>query len=231
MTGKAHAFAWPDMSAEGLKKGFTFFLVGTMPLGITLGSIGALATFVVLRFRNAGDARRRDRVRFVNRTVREVPVVRPRVRPVEAAARPDLRHLGAEDLGSGVAVDLGCGHGIALALAASEMPRSPSGGLRPESRSGLPPDAWRWPAPTPTSCGRRAALRTAACRSDPDSRCAAIPQRRGATRLAGTVLRGAGAGWEFHFPRARSEPRHPFHAQLGFRSRHLRSSDEPECGL
>lgn len=121
VTGKASAFAWPDMSAEGLKKGLTFFLVGTMPLGIILGSIGALATFVVLRLRNAGDPRRRDRVRFVNQLFAKCRwsdrgFVRWKLRLDRIF---DI--LATQDLGSGIAVDLGCGHGIALGMAAYEL--------------------------------------------------------------------------------------------------------------
>lgn len=119
LTGKWQRLAWPDMSPAGLKAGFTFFLVGTMPLGAILGAIGALITFIVLRRRNPG-SRRRERVGAVNRMFARCSwgdrgFVRWKLRLDRIF---DI--LLAEDLGSGKAVDLGCGHGIALALVASE---------------------------------------------------------------------------------------------------------------
>jgi len=119
LTGKCRRLAWPDMSPAGLKTGFKFFLVGTLPLGVILGAVGAIVTFLILRRRNH-DSKRRDRIGSVNRMFAKCSwadrgFVRWKLRLDRI-----FEILIAEDLGFGTVVDLGCGHGIALALVASE---------------------------------------------------------------------------------------------------------------
>jgi SAM-dependent methyltransferase len=100
------------LSARGLKEGLSDWLAGSVPLGAVLGGIGALVAFLVVR---PGPA---EPVRFVNRLFAGCP------RSSRGFVRWKLRLdrifdiLAAEDLGAGVAVDLGCGYGIALGLAA-----------------------------------------------------------------------------------------------------------------
>jgi len=112
LTGKWHALAWPDLSARGLKEGLSDWVAGSVPLGAVLGGIGALVAFLVVR---PGLA---EPIRFVNRLFAGCP------RAARGFVRWKLRLdrifdiLAAEDLGSGVAVDLGCGYGIALGLVA-----------------------------------------------------------------------------------------------------------------
>jgi len=112
LTGKWHAFAWPDLSARGLKEGLSDWLAGSVPLGAVLGGIGALVAFLVVR---PGPG---EHIRFVNRLFAGCP------RSDRGFVLWKLRLdrifdiLAAEDLGSGAAVDLGCGYGIALGLAA-----------------------------------------------------------------------------------------------------------------
>ncbi|HXM40014.1 MAG TPA: DUF2062 domain-containing protein [Bryobacteraceae bacterium] len=112
LTGKWHVFAWPDLSARGLKEGLSDWVAGSVPLGAVLGGIGALVAFLVVR---PGQG---ESIRFVNQLFAACP------RSDRGFVRWKLRldrifeMLAAEDLGSGAAVDLGCGYGIALGLAA-----------------------------------------------------------------------------------------------------------------
>jgi uncharacterized protein (DUF2062 family)/predicted TPR repeat methyltransferase len=122
LTGRVHRFAWPDMSPEGIKKGFSFWIVGTLSLGLILGAVGSLLTFVALTFRKTDAPATRARVRFVNRLFAncswfERGFVRWKLRLDRI-----FGILAAENLGTGTAVDLGCGYGIALAFAAFEKP-------------------------------------------------------------------------------------------------------------
>lgn len=112
LTGTWNAFARPDLSARGLKEGLSDWLAGSVPLGAVLGGIGALVAFLVVR------PGRGEPIRFVNRLFAGCPhadrgFVRWKLRLDRIF---DI--LAAEDLGSGVAIDLGCGYGIALGLAA-----------------------------------------------------------------------------------------------------------------
>ena len=118
LTGTWQAFTWPDLSARGLKAGLSDWLAGSVPLGAMLGGVAALLTFVVVRRRTPEERSRRERARFVNQLFAGCP------RFDRGFVRWKLRLdrifeiLAAEDLGSGAAVDLGCGYGIALGLAA-----------------------------------------------------------------------------------------------------------------
>jgi uncharacterized protein (DUF2062 family)/2-polyprenyl-3-methyl-5-hydroxy-6-metoxy-1,4-benzoquinol methylase len=92
--------------------------LGSLVLGVVIGGIGALITFVVVR-RNAPASRSlRDRYRFINRTFRQSAYWDRYF--VHGKLRLDriFGMLTVEDLGSGTIVDLGCGYGIALCLAA-----------------------------------------------------------------------------------------------------------------
>ncbi len=106
----------PDFKAE-----FGAWLLGSLVLGLLLGMLGAVATYVVLQLR-AGDPMQRECVRFVN--LRFAGCARSDRGFVRWKMRLDrifdifFALLAAEKLSSGPVVDLGCGYGIALGYVA-----------------------------------------------------------------------------------------------------------------
>jgi len=122
LTGRVRPFVLPELTVKALKEGFGEWLLGSVILGALLGGVASLLTYVVLRLRKPADRNRRDRARFVNRLFARCSwsdrgFVRWKLRLDRI-----FSILAAEDLGSGLAVDLGCGHGIALGFAAFEKP-------------------------------------------------------------------------------------------------------------
>jgi uncharacterized protein (DUF2062 family) len=120
LTGKVQPFVMPELSMKGLKEGFSVFAIGSISLGAILGGAGALLTYIVLSLRKPAEPLRRERARFVNQLFATCAwsdrgFVRWKLRLDRI-----FEILAAENLGSGVAIDLGCGHGIALGFAAFE---------------------------------------------------------------------------------------------------------------
>ena len=110
LTGRVVA----DLSLAGLKSGFIAWLVGSVAVGAILGGVGALVTFLFLRLKTP----RNDAAHFVNGLFKDCdPFARRFVRWKFRLDRI-FEFLAKQDLGSGAIVDLGCGYGIALALAA-----------------------------------------------------------------------------------------------------------------
>jgi len=94
--------------------------IGSVPLGVLVGGVGAAITAVVVHLHRKALANRglRERVRFVNRMYARCAwgdrgFVRWKLRLDRIFGL-----LAAEHLGSGTVVDLGCGYGMALAFAA-----------------------------------------------------------------------------------------------------------------
>jgi uncharacterized protein (DUF2062 family) len=120
LTGEVRPFKIPELSMKSLKEGFSVFAVGSVSLGVILGGVAALLTYVVVSIKTSNEPRRRERTRFVNQLFAKCGgsdrgFVRWKLRLDRI-----FEILAAEDLGFGVAIDLGCGHGIALAFAAFE---------------------------------------------------------------------------------------------------------------
>lgn len=106
------------LSSVQLKQELTAWVVGSVAVGVLVGAVAAIITGVAIHLYRERDTVRRDRIRFVNRLFANSSWVdRGFVRWKLRLDRIfDL--LGTIDLGSGLAVDLGCGFGIALGLAA-----------------------------------------------------------------------------------------------------------------
>jgi SAM-dependent methyltransferase len=121
-TGRLLTFSLHRPVSE-LKSQFGEWLLGSLGLGMLLGSVGALATFLLLRLRSRGTARRRECARFVNSLFAHCSYfdrgfVRWKMRLDRC-----FDFLSTEELGSGPVVDLGCGYGIALGFAAFGNPQ------------------------------------------------------------------------------------------------------------
>ena len=106
------------MAGTHLKENFVAFMVGSIPLGILVGGVGAAITAAVLQLNAPANPELRDRIRFVKQMfARSAWADRGFVRWKLRLDRI-FGLLAAEDLGSGTVVDLGCGYGTALSFAA-----------------------------------------------------------------------------------------------------------------
>jgi uncharacterized protein (DUF2062 family)/SAM-dependent methyltransferase len=111
---------WNASSLTGahLKQELLAWIIGSVPLGIFVGGVGAAITAGVIQFKTPVNPGLRDRIRFVNGLFARC------ARADRGFVRWKLRLdrifglLAAENLGSGTVVDLGCGYGMALGFAA-----------------------------------------------------------------------------------------------------------------
>jgi len=106
------------MAGAHLKENFVAFVVGSIPLGILVGGVGAAITAVVIQLKAPANPGLRDRIRFVKRMFARCAwadrgFVRWKLRLDRIFGL-----LAAQDLGSGTVVDLGCGYGMSLSFAA-----------------------------------------------------------------------------------------------------------------
>ena len=106
------------MASAHLKEHLLAWVVGSVPLGILVGGVGAAITAVVIQLEAPANPELRDRIRFVQRMFARCAwadrgFVRWKLRLDRIFGL-----LAAENLGSGTVVDLGCGYGMALSFAA-----------------------------------------------------------------------------------------------------------------
>lgn len=102
------------------KEQFFIWVIGSVALGILVGGIGAMITALVVhrRLKATANSALRERARFVNEMfAQSAQTARWFVRWKLRLDRI-FELLAAENLGSGTVVDLGCGYGMALCLAA-----------------------------------------------------------------------------------------------------------------
>ena len=126
LEGRQWSIPAGGITAATLRAQLSAWLVGSLVLGVLAGGLAASAIFLFLHLRSAGDAEQRKRRREGKRFVSSLFVACP------ASARGFVRWkmrldkifniLAQEDLGKGPAVDLGCGYGMALGLAAFQQP-------------------------------------------------------------------------------------------------------------
>lgn len=102
------------------KEQLVIWVIGSVALGILAGGIGAAITAVVVhRHRKApATSALQERVRFVNQMFARSALSARRFVHWKLKLDRIFELLAAENLGSGTVVDLGCGYGIALCLAA-----------------------------------------------------------------------------------------------------------------
>jgi uncharacterized protein (DUF2062 family)/SAM-dependent methyltransferase len=116
--GSFRPFHLSALSGTHVKQEIMAWVVGSVALGVLAGGVGAAITAVVVRISKPANPGLRDRIRSVNQMF--AGCARADRRFVQWKLRLDriFELLAAEDLGSGTAVDLGCGYGMALSLAA-----------------------------------------------------------------------------------------------------------------
>jgi SAM-dependent methyltransferase len=107
-----------SLTGAHLKQELLALVIGSVPLGILVGGVGAAITALVIQLKAPANPGLRDRIRFVNGLFARC------ARADRGFVRWKLRLdrifglLAAENLGSGTVVDLGCGYGMALGFAA-----------------------------------------------------------------------------------------------------------------
>jgi uncharacterized protein (DUF2062 family)/SAM-dependent methyltransferase len=106
----------PDFRSE-----FGAWLLGSLVLGVLLGALAAVVTYLILRLRSS-DPAQRECVRFVNSRFAgcrrsDRGFVRWKMR-LDRIFDIFFAILAKEELGAGPVVDLGCGYGIALGYCA-----------------------------------------------------------------------------------------------------------------
>jgi uncharacterized protein (DUF2062 family)/SAM-dependent methyltransferase len=120
--GSFRPFHLSTVTGPHMKEELLAWVLGSVVLGVLVGGAGAVITAGVVQVRASPNPTLRERVRFVNGMFAGC------ARADRGFVRWKLRLdrifvllaglLAAEDLGSGTVVDLGCGYGIALGLAA-----------------------------------------------------------------------------------------------------------------
>ena len=116
--GAFRPFHFSALAGAHMKEELLAFVLGSVVLGVVAGGAGAVITAAVIQLKAPANPALRDRIRFVNRMFGRC------ARADRGFVRWKLRLdrifelLAAEDLGSGTVVDLGCGYGIGLSLAA-----------------------------------------------------------------------------------------------------------------
>jgi uncharacterized protein (DUF2062 family) len=117
-TGAFHPWHLAGYSLAALRNDLFSWALGSIVLGVVAGAAGALLTAVALAWLRPAHPGLRARIRYVNGVYAAAPsfdrgFVRWKMRLDRIFSL-----LEAEGLGSGTAVDLGCGYGMALCFAA-----------------------------------------------------------------------------------------------------------------
>jgi uncharacterized protein (DUF2062 family)/trans-aconitate methyltransferase len=117
LTGRFVRFAYTAHLSD-LKPQLAAWLIGSMAMGVLLGGVGGVATFLLLRLRLAHGARRQECARFVNSLFARCRYYDRGFVRWKMRLDRIFDILATEDLGAGPIVDLGCGYGMALGFAA-----------------------------------------------------------------------------------------------------------------
>lgn len=116
--GYFRPFTIAALRGAHLKDELLSWVLGSLVLGVLVGAVGAAITAIVVRWKTPANSELRSRIRFVDRNFDKSAVLDRSF--VHCKLRLDriFGMLAVEDLGSGTVIDLGCGYGIALCLAA-----------------------------------------------------------------------------------------------------------------
>jgi uncharacterized protein (DUF2062 family)/SAM-dependent methyltransferase len=121
-SGSFRPFHLSALTGAHVKEELVAWVMGSVALGLIAGGAGAAIAAVVVQLHAPANPGLRDRIRFVRQTFARCGwadrgFVRWKLR-LDRIFGLLARLLAVEDLGSGTVVDLGCGYGMALSLAA-----------------------------------------------------------------------------------------------------------------
>jgi uncharacterized protein (DUF2062 family)/SAM-dependent methyltransferase len=106
------------LTGAHLKEVLVTWAIGSVPLGVLVGGVGAATTAVVIKLKVPANQGLRDRVRFVKAMFAQCAWADREFVSWKLWLDRIFGLLAAKDLGSGTVVDLGCGYGMALSFAA-----------------------------------------------------------------------------------------------------------------
>jgi uncharacterized protein (DUF2062 family) len=121
-TGAFKPVSMAHWTVAELRSDLWLWIEGSLLLGLIVGLVGAAIAWLIATAMRGSNPDLRRRLRFVNAQYASAPqfdrgFVRWKMRLDRI-----FRLLAEEDLGTGTAVDLGCGYGMALAFAACNEP-------------------------------------------------------------------------------------------------------------
>lgn len=116
--GSFRPFHLSALSGAHVREELVSWAIGSVALGVLVGGVGAAITAAAVRLKAPANSELRDRIRFVKRMFAGCEWVDRQFVGWKLRLDRIFGLLAAEDLGSGTAVDLGCGYGMALGFAA-----------------------------------------------------------------------------------------------------------------
>jgi uncharacterized protein (DUF2062 family)/SAM-dependent methyltransferase len=116
--GSFRPFHLSALAGPHVKQEIVAWVIGSVALGVLAGSVGAAITAVVVQLSAPANPELRDCIRFVRQMFAGCAWADRRFVGWKLRLDRIFGLLAAEDLGSGTVVDLGCGYGMALGLAA-----------------------------------------------------------------------------------------------------------------
>jgi uncharacterized protein (DUF2062 family) len=119
LNGHYQVITESPFTAHGFTDSLWAWFTGSAILGVVLGGLMALATFVAAGLGSVESRRRRARFRQVRGMYARAPYVDRSFVKWKLRLDRVFEFLEAEDPGTGTVIDLGCGHGIASAFVAS----------------------------------------------------------------------------------------------------------------
>jgi SAM-dependent methyltransferase len=106
------------LTGAHLKEVLVTWVIGSVPLGVLVGGVGAATTAAVIKLKAPANSGLQNRVRFVKGMFAQCGWADREFVRWKLRLDRIFGLLASEDLGSGTVVDLGCGYGIALSFAA-----------------------------------------------------------------------------------------------------------------